>query len=526
MIVHGNYYIYKSDIKGVSYGSTYLRLYNKEDAVLQTYILSVIPSSEEDISRCNIVTFNATYSGNELKNVVFIQNLEGATLIEGEDYTVEYLDNINAGTGTAIISGINSYNGSIRKTFTINPKNISYVNTNIDSSNKIYAGKKQTTNIELADGEKELVEGIDYIVDYKNNINIGKATVTISGIGNYTGAITKTFEIVKDIANLEINIKDATYIFYKRREAKPELQIKDNDYLLTEGKDYTVIYKNNIDIGIAIATITGIKNYGGTIDKNFKILPIKISSTILQWNNYQVYSNKTITPWVQIWYYEPIFNTSGALLTEGKDYTITYKNNINVGTAKIIITGIGAFEGSIEREFYIHSQDINSVIDNVNISNTTYTGKYIKTSIKLTNNGYTLEEGRDYIVSYKNNKNIGTATVTITGKGNFIGSIIKTFTIIPKKVTLSSVKNVKTKAAKITWKKDTKVSGYEVYMATSKNGKYTKIKTVKSNKTVNYTKKKLKKNKKYYFMVRSYKTVNGKKIYGAYSSKKYVKVKK
>jgi len=63
-------------------------------------------------------------------------------------------------------------------------------------------------------------------------------------------------------------------------------------------------------------------------------------------------------------------------------------------------------------------------------------------------------------------------------------------------------------------------------MATSKSGKYKKIKTVKNKKTVSYTKKKLKKNKKYYFKVRSYKVIDGKKVYGSYSSVKSVKIKK
>ena len=78
---------------------------------------------------------------------------------------------------------------------------------------------------------------------------------------------------------------------------------------------------------------------------------------------------------------------------------------------------------------------------------------------------YNLQEGKDFSVSYKNNKKIGIATITITGKGNFTGAITKTFKIVPKKVNLKSVKNSSKKAAKITWKKDTTVTGYEVYVS-------------------------------------------------------------
>ena len=81
------------------------------------------------------------------------------------------------------------------------------------------------------------------------------------------------------------------------------------------------------------------------------------------------------------------------------------------------------------------------------------------------------------------------------------------------------------KKANLKWKKVSGATGYEVYMATSKNGKYSKVKTITKSSTVKYSKTKLKKNKKYYFKVRTYKTVNGKKIYSSYSTVKSIKIK-
>ena len=95
----------------------------------------------------------------------------------------------------------------------------------------------------------------------------------------------------------------------------------------------------------------------------------------------------------------------------------------------------------------------------------------------------------------------------------------------PVAPTLKSVKSTKARTAVITWKKNKKATGYEIYMSTKKASGYKKITTVKSWKKVTYTKKKLKKNKKYYFKVRAYKTVEGKKYYSAYSKVKAVKVK-
>ena len=81
------------------------------------------------------------------------------------------------------------------------------------------------------------------------------------------------------------------------------------------------------------------------------------------------------------------------------------------------------------------------------------------------------------------------------------------------------------KKATIKWEKISGASGYEVYRATSKSGKYSKIKTITKNSTVSYVNSSLTKNKTYYYKVRAYRTVNGKKIYSSYSVAKSVKVK-
>ncbi|MBQ4529872.1 MAG: type I pullulanase [Lachnospiraceae bacterium] len=96
---------------------------------------------------------------------------------------------------------------------------------------------------------------------------------------------------------------------------------------------------------------------------------------------------------------------------------------------------------------------------------------------------------------------------------------------VPAKASLKSVKLAKNTKAKITWKKQKNVSGYVVYQATSKNGKYKSIAIVKGASKVSYTTKKLASNKKYYYKVRAYKTVKGKKVYGSYSNVKYIKTK-
>lgn len=154
----------------------------------------------------------------------------------------------------------------------------------------------------------------------------------------------------------------------------------------------------------------------------------------------------------------------------------------------------------------------------------TYNGKAQKPTVTVkTSKGAKLKEGRDYTVKYQSGrKTPGKYTVTITFKGNYSGKKTLTFTIAPKTPTLK-VKAGAKKAA-LSWNKQVGASGYTVYMATSKNGKYKKLTTLKGNK-LSYTKTGLTKGKTYYFKVAAYTTSGKTQITGAYSPVKSVKVK-
>ena len=154
----------------------------------------------------------------------------------------------------------------------------------------------------------------------------------------------------------------------------------------------------------------------------------------------------------------------------------------------------------------------------------TYNGKAQKPTVTVkTSKGAKLKEGRDYTVKYQSGrKTPGKYTVTITFKGNYSGKKTLTFTIAPKAPTLKVKAGAK--KATLSWNKQVGASGYTVYMATSKNGKYKKLATLKGNK-LSYTKTGLTKGKTYYFKVAAYKAVGKTQINGAYSSVKSVKVK-
>ncbi|MCI8668813.1 MAG: leucine-rich repeat protein [Lachnospiraceae bacterium] len=196
------------------------------------------------------------------------------------------------------------------------------------------------------------------------------------------------------------------------------------------------------------------------------------------------------------------------------DYTVSYENNISAGTALITVTGKRIL-GTVTKEFVIEAKSFSDVKAELAARYYSYNGKPITPEITVNDNGKLLVKDVDYTLLYENNKSIGTATVTITGKGNYKGSKKLTFTIsLPKIESFRQSTVYSSTSIKMTWQSIPDIEGYAVYRGTSQNGDYWLLKTVTANF---YTDLGLEAGKEYYYKVRAYKTVNGKKVYGAYT---------
>ena len=244
-------------------------------------------------------------------------------------------------------------------------------------------------------------------------------------------------------------------------------------------------------------------------------ISISKASVTLSTSTY-AYDGKTKTPSVTV-------KVNGKTLKKDTDYTVSYSNNTKVGTATVKITGKGNYTGSVSKTYSIKNNFKKATVSG--ISTKAFTGKNITQSITVKYNGKTLKNGTDYTVSYSNNKNIGTATVKITGKGSYTGTITKTFKINPAKQEIQKLTS-KSKAFFVDWAQKGSATGYEIQYAT--NSKFTSAKkvTITNKKTDKTTISKLSGKKKYYVRVRSYTTVKGTKYYGAWSSTKTVTTKK
>ncbi|MFR8568148.1 MAG: Ig-like domain-containing protein [Longicatena caecimuris] len=305
-------------------------------------------------------------------------------------------------------------------------------------------------------------------------------------------AKAKVTVILPSITKTNITVSNSAYT---GSQIKPSITIKDGTKTLKNGTDYTVSYGKNTALGKGTVKISGKGNYIGSITKTFTISKRSVTTLSYGGLSARTYTGKAIKPSISVKY-------GKTTLKNGRDYTVSYGKNISPGKGTVKISGKGNYTGSITKTFTISKRSV-TTLSYSSLSTRTYTGKAIKPSITVKYGKTTLKNGRDYTLSYGKNVATGKGTVKITGKGNYSGTITKSFKIVPKKPSVSI------KAGKGSLKvtaKATGASGYQIAYATSAKGKL-KYVTSGTSKTL-----KLSRNKTYYVKVRAYKTMDGKSI--------------
>ena len=184
---------------------------------------------------------------------------------------------------------------------------------------------------------------------------------------------------------------------------------------------------------------------------------------------------------------------------------------------------VDGIEGRVDMNFFYGTDIANATV--AAIPDQMYTGKKVKPAPVITYKDRILTADIDYTVDYTDNKKIGTATMTITGKNTFFGTQTLQFKIMPKQMSAVKSKKKSTDYINLSWKKDSSVSGYQIYRASAIDGKYKKLTTITKKSATTYKNTKLTNGQCYYYKIRSYKTVNGKKWYGAFSEVKAIYTK-
>lgn len=462
-------------------------------------------------------------------------SVNGRPLSSG-DYTItRYDNNTNAGIATVTVAGVENYTGTVTGKFTIAAKSLTDESITVDYESKVsYDEQKPSeSNVSVYDGTRELKKDTDYTVTYENNaVETTDAQIFIVGKGNYKDQIERTFIISKEIvsiadAKVTVN-KSFVYNGSAQTPEKTDITVKLTDGTILDSAAYEIVpVDKNIDAGEVNISVRGLAEYGysGTASGTYMISQKNITECQVHYSSSVDYTGAECRPGVTV------MDGEAVELTKDKDYTVSYSNNTNPGTATITIKGQGNYTGTYTGSFTIVKKNdptpekINLSSAVITVADQTYTGQALIPSITVVLNGAVLPASA-YTIAYSNNVNVGTATVTVTGQGNYVGSASATFTIKaaakpvtptvtkPGKVKGISVKSVKTTSATLKWKKVSGASGYMIYRKNPSTGKSKLVKTV-SSKTVSYKATKLKSATKYTYTIYAYKLSGKTKIKGS-----------
>ena len=269
--------------------------------------------------------------------------------------------------------------------------------------------------------------------------------------------------------------------------------------------------------GTGYVTVTASANGYNSVSKDVKIVVSKKSlnnGLITLSETSYVYDGTYKKPAATVTF-------GGKVLQEGKDYTISYRNNLNVGVTTVIATGMGDYTGYTSKNFTITKRAMAGGTVSV-ASSVSFTGSNITPSVTVKVAGRTLTNGTDYTVSYSNNKNVGTSNVYVYGKGNYSASLSAKFDIVPAKQQIQKLET-KYKGFYIDWAQKGSATGYDVEYSVNANMSGAVSKHLTASKPDTLTVSGLAGNKTYYVRVRSYTNVNGKVYYGAWSDIKSIK---
>ena len=361
------------------------------------------------------------YTGEEIKPEVTVKD-GGKVLVEGVDYKVSYENNVNA-TNEAIvrIDGLGNYNDNRKIKFTIVPKSVNSADITalVEPTSVEYTGSAITVNLTVKDGNKVLVEGTDFGTEYVNNINVGTATIKVTGLNNYKDVKEVTFEITPiDITGFTATIAPESKTYGD--SAKPEVTVTDNSSkALTEGTDYKVSYvidgnevEEPVNAGTYTVVIKGIGNYTGELSNlTFTINQKEITADMVTVDTTEKESTgEAIKTTVTV-------EDGDKVLVEGTDYTVEYTNNVAPGTATVTVKGIGNYKGLVEKTFTITSKYyyVTGVVRfssgrvikfaKVTLTGTDYLGNSVTRTTKTDKYGkYTIKNLKkgNYIVTYRN----------------------------------------------------------------------------------------------------------------------------
>lgn len=414
-------------------------------------IVKVNVGAKYNISKAKVSVSERTYNG-EFQTTgvaVYVNNQK----IDSKYYEVEYVQNpVNAGTYKIVVNGKANRGciGSATGKFVIKPRKIKEDDCSSSSAVKYINSKtlaKPIVNVNVNDIKLE--EGVDYTITYGKVNQAGKDnTVTIQAKGNYTGKVTLNYRIEQKEIKYVVAQESVNLQIYAKEKSQKTLNVDCRLTDLKYGTDYIVELTGDVgsnssgvikfeseELSSSALPITvkylGIGNYTGEETCMFFVSEIdckQLSACTCNWTepSYTFTGEPIITRVIKFKDGTKTLNSNFEVATNDLyDYSLTYSNNINVGTATVTANGANGYSGNISKKFKI--TPANPVIVNIEVAVGEYpyvsdSGKVVIPKFTLTYGNYTLRQNVDYTYKIKPYKLEPYADIyaEITYKGNFM----------------------------------------------------------------------------------------------------------
>lgn len=417
--------------------------------------IDILPNSQKEIS---IV---ATPANNTAQKYTWTSVSGRVSITPSSDGTSAVIIGQIVGNDTIKVTADTGYTKSIQVKVLQPSDSITFTctETTVNKGSKVTAiatvtpdgandGIKYTTSVDgvvkltpASNGKSVTIEGI----------GVGTVTITATTGSGMTASIDITVVTI-EASELTVSGIISTGYTYKGAAIEPTITVKHGSTTLKKDTDYTVECSNNINVtDEAVITITGIGKYSGTIERTFKINPKSGTSLGIKYkeNNAtsvsRVYNGAAYKPKVSI--------VDGALvLTEGKDFTVTYPSSpVKVGTYTLTVNYKGNYSGTKTASYKVTAKNIadNTIlVSGISSTGYTYTTNAITPKITIKDGSKTLVlgTGNDYTVTYSANTNVSTSTqkakITIRGIGNYTGTRVVEFKIIPADISKATATKI------------------------------------------------------------------------------------
>ena len=382
------------------------------------------------------VTLSATslvYNKANQKPTVTVKDGE-VILVADTEYTLtnEGGTNVNAAYPISVV-GKGNYSGTVNKTFAITPASATISITDLA---KIYNRNNQVPTISVTDGTDALPTS-SYTITYDGGSTLpkdaGSYEVVVTANGNYTGSNTKTFTIApKALSGEEVTLS-ATSLVYNKANQKPTVTVKDGEVILVADTEYTLTNEGGTNVNAAYPiSVVGKGNYSGTVNKTFAITPA--SATISITDLAKIYNRNNQVPTISV--------TDGTDALPTSSYTVTYAGGSvlpkDAGSYEVVVTANGNYTGSDTKTFTINPKALSADDVTLSANSFVYNKANQKPTVTVKDGEATLVADTEYILTNEGGTDVNAAyPISVVGKGNYSGTINKSFAITPASATIS-----------------------------------------------------------------------------------------